>query len=185
MRRATQRHQHRTSWECGCRDHSEPETLGDGWSSKRTLFNWQSMRPHAELHQQPQPGNGHWNLKLWHGFQLTRAQKPSKVSAELGPLVGSCSWGDMHITPNLSELTLHVCLKPEEVPEDENGEAMPRRLYCLTMPPAQLPHEGCCWASAMLSPRTSRMRANQQNVHTLAPLEGVDPGEACKPCQTS
>ena len=37
------------------------------------------------------------------------------------------------------------------MPEDENGEAMPRRRYCLTMPPAHLPHEGCCWASAMLS----------------------------------
>ena len=37
---------------------------GDGWSSKTTLFNWQSMRPHAELHQQPQSGNGHWNLKI-------------------------------------------------------------------------------------------------------------------------
>ena len=33
----------------------------------------------------------------------------------------------------------------------EDGEAMPRRLYCLTMPPAQLPYEGCSWASAMLS----------------------------------
>ena len=36
------------------------------------------------------------------------------------------------------------------MPEDANGKAMPRWLYCLTMPPARLPHEGCSWASAML-----------------------------------
>ena len=73
------------------------------------------MRPHAELHQQPQSGNGHWNLKIWHSLQMTRAQKPSKVCAELGPLGGSCSWGDMQTTPNLFELTLHFRLKPEGV----------------------------------------------------------------------
>ena len=52
------------------------EMTGDGWSSKPTLFHWQSMRPHAELHKQLQFGNGHWNLKVWHSFQLTGAQKP-------------------------------------------------------------------------------------------------------------
>ena len=91
------------------------EMPGDGWSCKPTLFDWQSMRPHADLHQQPQSGNGHWNLKSWHSLQLTGAQKPSKVCAELGPLGGSCSWGDMQTTPNLFELTLHVRLKPEGV----------------------------------------------------------------------
>ena len=91
------------------------EMLGDGWSNKPTLFHRQSMRPHAELHQQPQPGNGHWNLKVWHSFQLTRAQRPGKVCAELGTLVGSCPWGDMQTTPKLFELNLHVCLKPEGV----------------------------------------------------------------------
>ena len=45
------------------------------------------------------------------------------------------------------------------MPEDENGEAMPRRLCCLTMPPAQLPHEGCSWASAMLSFEDLNMNA--------------------------
>ena len=125
------------------------------WSCKPTLFNWQSMRPHAELHQQPQSGNGHWDLKIWHSLQLTGAQKPSKVCAELGPLGGSCSWGDIQTTPNLFELTLHVRLKPEGVQalhaRRRTGETMPRRLYCLTMPPAQLSHEGCCWASGTLS----------------------------------
>ena len=91
------------------------EMRGDGWCCNPTLFHWQSMRAHAELHQQPQSGNGHWNLKIWHSLQLTGAQKPSKVCAELGPLKGSCSWGDMQTTPNLFELTLHVCLKPEGV----------------------------------------------------------------------
>ena len=89
------------------------EMPGDGWSSKPTLFNRQSMRSHAELHQQPQPGNRHPNLKVWHSAQLTGAQKPSKVCAELGPLGGSCSWGDMQTTLNLFESTLHVCLKSE------------------------------------------------------------------------
>ena len=28
------------------------------------------------------------------------------------------------------------------MPEDDNGEAMPRRRYCLTLSPAQLPYEG-------------------------------------------
>ena len=60
------------------------EMPGEGWSGKPTLLSWQSMRPHAELHQQPQLGNGHWNLEVWHSFQLTRAQKPSKVCAGLG-----------------------------------------------------------------------------------------------------
>ena len=127
------------------------EMPGDGWSCKPTLFDWQSMRPHAELHQQPQSGNGHWNLKLckiWHSPQLTGAQKPSKICAELGPLGGSCSWGDMQTSPNPREFR-------HAMPEDENGEAMPRGLYCLTMPSAQLSHEGCCWASATLSPRIS------------------------------
>ena len=91
------------------------EMPGDGWPSKPTLFNWQSMRTHAELHQQPQPGNRHRNLKVWHCFQLTGAQKPSKVCAELGPLGGSRSWGNMQTTPNPFELTLHVRLKPEGV----------------------------------------------------------------------
>ena len=66
------------------------EMPGDGWPSKPTLFHWQSMRPHAKLHQQLQPGNGHWNLKVWHSFYLTGAQKPCKTCAELGALGGSC-----------------------------------------------------------------------------------------------
>ena len=78
-------------------------------------------------------------------LQLTGAQKPSKVCAELGPLGGSCSWGDMQTTPNLFELTLRVSREfRHAMPEDENVEAMPRWLYCLTMPPAQVSHEGCC-----------------------------------------
>ena len=91
------------------------EMPGDGWSSKPTLFNQQSMRPHAELHQQPQPGNGHWNLKVWHSLQLTGAQNPCKVCAELGPFGGSRPWGRMQTAPSLAELTFHVCLKHEEV----------------------------------------------------------------------
>ena len=39
------------------------EMPGDGRFSKPTLFHRQGMRPHAELHQQPYPGNGHWKLK--------------------------------------------------------------------------------------------------------------------------
>ena len=35
----------------------------------------------------------------------------------------------------------------------QNGEATPRRLYCLTTPPALLPYEGCSGASAMLTLR--------------------------------
>ena len=73
------------------------------------------MRPHAELHEQLQPGNAHWDLKVRHSLQLTGAQKPRKVRAELGPLGGSCSQGDMQTTPNTFELTLHVGLKPEGV----------------------------------------------------------------------
>ena len=92
------------------------EKPGDGWSSKPTLFHWQSMSPDAELHQQLQPGNGHWNLKAWHSFQSTGAQKSCKICAELGPFFGgSCSWGHMKTTPNLAGLTLHVSLKPEGV----------------------------------------------------------------------
>ena len=96
---------------------AETEMPGDGWSSKPTLFRWQSMRPHAELHQQLQPGNGHEKLKVRHSRLLTGAQKPCKVPvcAKLGPHGGSCSWGDMQTTPNLLELTLHVCLEPEGV----------------------------------------------------------------------
>ena len=73
------------------------------------------MRPHAELHQQLQPENWHWNIKVRHSLLLTGAQKPRKVRAELGPLGGSCPRGDMQTTPNTFELTLHVCLKPEGV----------------------------------------------------------------------
>ena len=62
----------------GLAQRAAAEMPGDGWSCKPTLFNWQSMRPHAELHQQPQSGNGHWNLKLWRSLQLAGAQKPSK-----------------------------------------------------------------------------------------------------------
>ena len=40
------------------------EMRGDGRFSKPTLFHRQGMRPHAELHQQPYPGNGHWKLKV-------------------------------------------------------------------------------------------------------------------------
>ena len=66
---------------------------------------------HAELHQQLQPGNGHWSLKVQHSLQLTGAQKPCKVRvcAELGPFGGSCSWGHMQTSPNLAELTLIMC----------------------------------------------------------------------------
>ena len=42
------------------------EMPGDGRFSKPTLFHRQGMRPHAELHQQPHPGNGHWKLKVRH-----------------------------------------------------------------------------------------------------------------------
>ena len=90
--------------QCPLAQSAAAEMPGDGWSSKPALFHWQSMSPHAELHQQLQPGNGHWNLKLWHSFQLTRAQKPCKVCAELGPFGGSCSWGHMQTAPNLAEL---------------------------------------------------------------------------------
>ena len=49
-------------------------------------------------------------------FSLIGAQKPDKACAELGPVGGSCSCReDMQTTPNLCELTLHVCLKPEGV----------------------------------------------------------------------
>ena len=47
------------------------EMPGDGRFSKPTLFHRQGMRPHAELHQQPYPGNGHWKLKVRQSFQLT------------------------------------------------------------------------------------------------------------------
>ena len=43
------------------------------------------------------------------------------------------------------------------MPEDENGEAMPRRLYCLTMPPAQLSHEGCCLGVSNVVPENFSM----------------------------
>ena len=62
------------------------EMRGDGRFSKPTLFNRQGMRPHAELHQQPYPGNGHWKLKVRHSFQLTGTQKPCKVCAEFCPM---------------------------------------------------------------------------------------------------
>ena len=39
------------------------------------------MRPHAELHQHLQPGNGHRSLKVRHSLQLTVAQKPRKIRA--------------------------------------------------------------------------------------------------------
>ena len=73
------------------------------------------MRPHAELHQQLYPGNGHWNLKVWRSFQLTGAQKSHKIRAELGPFGGSCAWGHMQTIPNLAEQALHVCLEAEGV----------------------------------------------------------------------
>ena len=65
------------------------EMPGDGRFSKPTLFHRQGMRPHAELHQQPYPGNGHWKLKVRHSFQLTGTQKPCKVCAEFCPSGGS------------------------------------------------------------------------------------------------
>ena len=71
------------------------EMPGDGRFSKPTLFHRQGMRPHAELHQQPYPGNGHWKLKVRHSFQLTGTHKPCKVCAEFCPFGGSCSWGHM------------------------------------------------------------------------------------------
>ena len=61
------------------------EMPGDGRFSKPTLFHRQGMRPHAELHQQPYPGNGHWKLKVRHSFQLTGTQKPCKICAEFCP----------------------------------------------------------------------------------------------------
>ena len=88
------------------------EMPGDGRFSKPTLFHRQGIRPHAELHQQPYPGNGHWKLKVRHSFQLTGTQKPCKVCAEFCPSGGSCSWGHMQTIPNPAELTLHVRLKP-------------------------------------------------------------------------
>ena len=88
---------------------------GDGRSSKPTLFHRQGMRPHAELHQQPYPGNGHWKLKVRHSFQLTGTQKPCKVCAEFCPFGGSCSWGHLQTIPNPAEQTLHVRLKSEGV----------------------------------------------------------------------
>ena len=91
------------------------EMPGDGRFSKPTLFHRQGMRPHAELHQQPYPGNGHWKLKVRHSFQLTGTQKPCKVCAEFCPFGGSCSWGHMQTIPNPAEQTLHVRLKPEGV----------------------------------------------------------------------
>ena len=87
----------------------------DGRFSKPTLFHRQGMRPHAELHQQPYPGNGHWKLKVMHSFQLTGTQKPCKVCAEFCSFGGSCSWGHMQTIPNPAEQTLHVRLKPEGV----------------------------------------------------------------------
>ena len=36
------------------------QMLGNRWP---TLVHWQSMRSHTTLYQQPQPGNGHWNLR--------------------------------------------------------------------------------------------------------------------------
>ena len=63
------------------------EMPGDGRFSKLTLFHRQGMRPHAELHQQLYPGNGHWKLKVRYSFQLTGTQKPCKVCAELLPFL--------------------------------------------------------------------------------------------------
>ena len=83
------------------------EMPGDGWFCKPTLFDWQSMRPHGELHQPPQSGNEHWNLKIWHSLQLTGAQKPSKVCAELSLLGGSCSWRDM-LTTTRAHMILNI-----------------------------------------------------------------------------
>ena len=100
------------------------EMPGDGRFSKPTLFHRQGMRPHAELHQQPYPGNGHWKLKVRHSFQLTGTQKPCKVCAEFCPFGGSCSCGHMQTIPNPAELTLHVRLKPEGV---EAGYARRRK----------------------------------------------------------
>ena len=90
---------------------TESEMPGDGRFSKPTLFHRQGMRPHAELHQQPYPVNGHWKLKVRHSFQLTGTQKPCKVCAEFCPFGGSCSWGHMQPIPNPAEQTLHVRLK--------------------------------------------------------------------------
>ena len=86
------------------------EMPGDGRFSKPTLFHRQGMRPHAELHQQPYPGNGHWKLNVRHSFQLTGTQKPCKVCAEFCPFGGSCSWGHMQTIPNPAELTLEAAL---------------------------------------------------------------------------
>ena len=61
------------------------ELPGDERSSKPALLHRQSMGPHAELHQQLQPGNGHRNIKIWHSFQLSGAAKPCRTCAMLGP----------------------------------------------------------------------------------------------------
>ena len=106
------------------------EMPGDGRFSKPTLLHRQGMRPHAELHQQLYPGNGHWKLKVRHSFHLTGTQKPCKVCAELCPFSGSCSWGHMQTIPNPAELTLHVRLKSHQgvcrttvvCSDDDHGE---------------------------------------------------------------
>ena len=48
-------------------------------------------------------------------MQLTGAQKPCKVYAELCPFGGSCSWGHMQTIPDLAQLALHVCPKSKGV----------------------------------------------------------------------
>ena len=67
------------------------EMSGDGRPSKPALFHRQSMRPHAELHEPLQPGNGHWKLKVRHSVQLTGAQRERK--RERISLVHSASIG--------------------------------------------------------------------------------------------
>ena len=88
-----------------------------------------------------------------------RRKNHAKYVHSLAPLDGA-SLGD---TCRPSQ-TLRCCpsmfaWKPNEfkatTPEDENGEGIPRPAHCLTMPAAQLPHIGCCWAAEMLSLRMS------------------------------
>ena len=49
------------------------------------------MRPHAELHGQLQPVKG--KLKDMHSLQVSGAQKPCKLCAELGPFQGGLFLG--------------------------------------------------------------------------------------------
>ena len=120
---------------------------GDCWPSKPPLLHWQSTRPTTKLHQHGS-GQNKADTSTDRGAETTQSMCKS-----LGLLDGAV------LGTHADHLQAYRA-DPPYVPEDQessgqfpegaNGEAMPRLLYCVTMPEAHLLWEGSPLASASI-----------------------------------